>query len=730
MKKLYFDCIRRPNRETFDSINRANRETFNRLRQDPKFSDFFSFTFPDLKVGEKFAAGAQAEIYFGEFTLGVQTKFPCVLKIFAADYLIHLQRGWPEGMLKGGNSVFPGYFSGTSSILGGVLLEDEGFDGRFAIVLRREWGDLRKLIKLRMEQVGMGGPPFSDRCAKKMMFEIAMGMRQLHNHGILHRDLKSMNVLVCFPYAGHCENIVDDDFSVKVFDFESSGEVFGTGFWRAPEILQATREGTLDSQEPVSTKSDAYAYAMTCYEILTGKIPLEEHEYRSYEVILRDGKRPELPQGMDQWLRHLIQNCWHQDPSQRPTFDDIVNVFKANSSDPRTHTVEEQIAASRFYWTAKEDDVLECERNETNQEAFARLKRDPRYSSFFSYPFHNLEPKLKIAQGGQAEIFEAEFEKDNGIKVPCVLKIFDSGFSLSDMIRQWPPGMFRRGAGESSDAQRFGFVGLYPGATRTCEVLGAVVLEKSEKFGDGFADRFAFIFNREGGDLRTLIDLRMKQRNNQGPPFTFKFGTKVMHEIALGMQHLHDNDILHRDLKAANVLVTNVFGEFPTDVNTEVVDIKVADFECSMLVNGTNFWRAPEILRQLKSRGERTYTRKADVYSYGMTCYEVLTGGVPLEDRGFRRNDYEAVYRGERPILPDDADGWLRALIEGCWHSEPSERPEFKEIIKDLELNCSHLKHPSANGDSERGFTGGLFYLITLMVDLWNRLRDVTRSLR
>lgn len=97
--------------------------------------------------------------------------------------------------------------------------------------------------------------------------------------------------------------------------------------------------------------------------------------------------------------------------------------------------MQEKIVASKFYWTAKdEDDVMECGRKESNQGIFTRLKQDPQYLSSFRNTFHNLELKLKVAQGGQAEIFEAEFEKENGIKVPFVVKIFDSDFSLSDMV--------------------------------------------------------------------------------------------------------------------------------------------------------------------------------------------------------------------------------------------------------------------------------------------------------
>lgn len=52
-----------------------------------------------------------------------------------------------------------------------------------------------------------------------------------------------------------------------------------------------------------STKLDVYAYAMTCYEILTGCIPFEGHLYMACDVVLLEGKRPELPPGMDEWLR-------------------------------------------------------------------------------------------------------------------------------------------------------------------------------------------------------------------------------------------------------------------------------------------------------------------------------------------------------------------------------------------------------------------------------------------
>lgn len=646
-------------------------ETFEKLKADPKFSEFFSFTFPDLKVGRKIANGRQREVYEGDFTL-MSKKFPCAVKIFSEGFsLHHIRRQFPEGMLKGGSSVFPGFSSGTSSILGGLVLEDGEFAGRHAIVMRREWGDLRTFMTLRVrKRKFLKQPPFKDGRAKRTMLEIATGMRQLHSHGILHRNLRSTNVLVCSSTTPSLltEDIEDNSFHCKVFGFESSVGVKGTTFWMAPEILLDIHEGSNDGTS-ITKKSDVYSYAIVCYEILTGRVPPREGFTTAYKDRVLRGHRPKLPKNVDGWLRKLIESCWLPDPSRRPEFDEIVEVLKSKLPDHRTPTRKRDIkAASKYHWSDIPTTDVDVHQKKSNHQVFESLKEHPEYSKFFSYTFRNLKVGPKLDEGGQAEIFEAEFEKENGVKVPCVVKLFKH-MRLGDMVKQWPSGMLS--IGESPGHLRFGFMGLYSGATRTCEVLGAMVDENGD---------FGFVFNREGGDLWKLIERRMNLPRKPSTPFQPEFAKKVMLEIALGMQHLHDHGILHRDLKAVNVLVTNVFGEFPGDKDEELMDIKVADFESSMLTKGTKFWRAPEILKHLPAP---TFTREADVYSYGMTCYEVLTGKMPLKH--LRDNDYAAVFeKGARPKLPAGVDDWLRVLIERCWSSEPSSRPQFKEIVEEF----------------------------------------------
>jgi len=85
-----------------------------------------------------------------------------------------------------------------------------------------------------------------------------------------------------------------------------------------------------------------------------------------------------------------------------------------------------------------------------------------------------------------------------------------------------------------------------------------------------------------------------------------------------------------------------------------------------------------------------TFTRQSDVYSYGMTCYEVITGRVPFE--GHPPNDYDIVLRGERPPLPDGIYPAFKDLVRKCWREDPLQRPSFDDIVADLQTIREDMK--------------------------------------
>jgi serine/threonine protein kinase len=231
-----------------------------------------------------------------------------------------------------------------------------------------------------------------------------------------------------------------------------------------------------------------------------------------------------------------------------------------------------------------------------------------------------LELGKKISEGAQAEVYEARMTRDGPFTL--VAKVMMGDAPLQAFQAQWPIGML--------SAYNSSYVFDLPLMT----ILGGTVLATSRLWG-----RFAFVMYRRWGDLRLLIDRRMKLKRTTVGPFFIEQVIQLMMRIAEDMDGLHTNHgIIHRDLKASNVLV---WGDFDDNVNViapsedEKIESVVADFECSLGVLGTRWWRALEILRQTRARVPGTkvqFTRACDVYSYGMTCYEIVTGRLPFED--------------------------------------------------------------------------------------------------
>ena len=95
------------------------------------------------------------------------------------------------------------------------------------------------------------------------------------------------------------------------------------------------------------------------------------------------------------------------------------------------HGLEKEIEATKPHWSQLDaNSTRDDHEMETNQEIFAKLQKNNQFIRLFGYPFLNLKRGQKIVEGGQAEIFEGEFEKENGNKVPCVVKLFRSTFNL------------------------------------------------------------------------------------------------------------------------------------------------------------------------------------------------------------------------------------------------------------------------------------------------------------
>ncbi|MED6179820.1 Serine/threonine-protein kinase sty46 [Stylosanthes scabra] len=159
---------------------------------------------------------------------------------------------------------------------------------------------------------------------------------------------------------------------------------------------------------------------------------------------------------------------------------------------------------------------------------------------------------------------------------------------------------------------------------------------------------------------------------------SFKFPTllKVAIDVAKGMNYLHQHDIIHRDLKAANLLM---------DENGVV---KVADFGVARVKaqsgvmtaeTGTYRWMAPEVIEH------KPYDHKADVFSFGIVLWELLTGKLPYEYLTPLQAAIGVVQKGLRPTIPKNTHPKFVELLERSWQQDPTLRPDFAEIIEILQ---------------------------------------------
>eukprot|EP00008_Paramoeba_atlantica_P015657 CAMPEP_0201476460 /NCGR_PEP_ID=MMETSP0151_2-20130828/1659_1 /ASSEMBLY_ACC=CAM_ASM_000257 /TAXON_ID=200890 /ORGANISM="Paramoeba atlantica, Strain 621/1 / CCAP 1560/9" /LENGTH=317 /DNA_ID=CAMNT_0047856823 /DNA_START=38 /DNA_END=988 /DNA_ORIENTATION=- len=159
---------------------------------------------------------------------------------------------------------------------------------------------------------------------------------------------------------------------------------------------------------------------------------------------------------------------------------------------------------------------------------------------------------------------------------------------------------------------------------------------------------------------------------------------KMAKGVALGCLWIHSVNILHRDLKSANILL-----------NKKNLEVKICDFGLSQIKTseedmlkdsgspkGTLAWMAPEVL------GRREFNEKSDVWSFGVVLWELFKIPYDLPHRGVSREKIVEIVTVDKkpPKYPSTVieGSSLHQLFDSCFRPDPKDRPSFEQLVKEF----------------------------------------------
>ncbi|KAL8803908.1 MAG: hypothetical protein Q9182_002875 [Xanthomendoza sp. 2 TL-2023] len=191
-----------------------------------------------------------------------------------------------------------------------------------------------------------------------------------------------------------------------------------------------------------------------------------------------------------------------------------------------------------------------------------------------------------------------------------------------------------------------------------------------------------------GGSLHTLMQ-------GVGSKLEEKYIVPVARELAVALRAIHAAGIIHRDVKAANVMIHE-------NGSLQLIDFGVSGLlqtgnDKRSTIIGTPHWMPPEMSSQLMNQGPSTldYATEIDVWAYGCTLYEIATGNPPNHRAEPGRKLTMMLKRSAPTLKEKDFSDGLIDLVDFVMKSSPQDRPSMQAVLQHEYMLDTEIKYPT-----------------------------------
>jgi serine/threonine protein kinase len=231
------------------------------------------------------------------------------------------------------------------------------------------------------------------KLAVKQALDVARGMAYVHELGLIHRDLKSDNLLIFSD-----KSIKIADFGVARIEVQTEGMTPETGTyrWMAPEMIQ---------HRPYTQKVDVYSFGIVLWELITGMLPFQNMTaVQAAFAVVNKGVRPIVPNDCLPVLGEIMTRCWDANPDVRPPFTDVVRMLENAETEIMT-----TVRKARFRCCMTQPMTADWPTNQTSGE---KGKKEKNVTRKRKRKRRNLEKKKNEKDKKKKEKRERERERE------------------------------------------------------------------------------------------------------------------------------------------------------------------------------------------------------------------------------------------------------------------------------------------------------------------------------